>query len=74
MRNSSDIQAMLEGSRSNRHVYGKISKEMEEMGFSKTADQCASKTKKQTERSRMQIIGVGAEERIGVFTTPWTRC
>ena len=39
------IQAMLEG-RSNRHVYAKISKEMEEMGFSKTAEQCASKIKK----------------------------
>ena len=40
------LQAMLEGSRSNRHVFAKISKGMEEGGFSKTADQCASKIKK----------------------------
>ena len=40
------IQAMLEGSRRNRDVYVKISREMEEAGYSRTAKQCSSKIKK----------------------------
>ena len=39
------IRAMLEGSRSNKHVFLKIATEMEQAGFSKSAEQCASKIK-----------------------------
>ena len=39
------IQAMLEGSRSNKHVFLKIATEMEQAEFSKSAEQCASKIK-----------------------------
>ena len=40
-------QAMLEGSRSNtsKHVFLKRATEMEQAGFSKSAEQCASKIK-----------------------------
>ena len=36
------IQAMLEGSRRNRDVFTKISRELEEVGYSKTAERCSS--------------------------------
>ena len=39
------IQAMLEGSKSNKHVFLKIATEMEQAGFSKSAKQSASKIK-----------------------------
>ena len=39
------IQAMLEGSRSNKHVFLEIATEMEQARFSKSAEQCASKIK-----------------------------
>ena len=40
------IQAMLEGSRRNKDVFVKISKEMKAAGYSKTAEQCQGKIKK----------------------------
>ena len=40
------IQAMLEGSRRNREIFIRISKEMENCGFCKSGDQCSCKIKK----------------------------
>ena len=39
------IQATLEGRRGNKHVSLKIATEMEQVGCSKSAEQCASKIK-----------------------------
>ena len=40
------IQAMLKGSRRNREVFTRISKEMEKCGFCNSGDQCSCKIKK----------------------------
>ncbi|XP_011406402.1 PREDICTED: zinc finger protein with KRAB and SCAN domains 2-like [Amphimedon queenslandica] len=40
------IQAQLEGCTRNKHIYEKVSKSMEESGYSKTAIQCREKIKK----------------------------
>ena len=40
------VQALLEGSTRNRHVYDRISREMGEAGYQRTWSQCRDKIKK----------------------------
>ena len=40
------IQAQLEGCRRNKEIYEKISRELKDAGYERTAEQCREKAKK----------------------------
>ena len=44
------IQTMLEGCTRNRHVYNKLSSELEEAGYNRSWSQCRDKLKQITRR------------------------
>ena len=68
------IQAMLEGSRRNREIFIRISKEMENCGFCKSGDQCSCKIKKLRFEYKILWERLVEVEKIGSILKLWTKC
>ena len=69
------VQAQLEGSKRNKHVYEKISKTLARNGIHKSSDQCRAKMKKlktDYRKVRIRMGRLAEEDQFGSTLTHWT--